>query len=221
MNAESVHHADSATRLSLLKRVRDPRDAESWQHFFQKYWKLIYQLALRHGLTDFEAEEVVQLTMISVSENLPKFRYNPAKGSFRSWLLTQARWHIHEVGRTKRERENVFQPLDERQVAPPRPNHDTATALLHGIIDSGAYTVVDGDWSETVHAAAMAAVRAQVSAIHYQVFDLYVLRKWSAKRVAATLGVRRFLLYLWSTRMKRVYEQELRRILATDDAIAS
>jgi hypothetical protein len=47
------------TRYSLLKRLQDWQDNESWQDFFDTYWRLIYSMALRSGLT--ETEEMFDL----------------------------------------------------------------------------------------------------------------------------------------------------------------
>ena len=40
------------TRESLLDRLKDYRDDASWRDFFHTYWKLIYGVALRSGLTE-------------------------------------------------------------------------------------------------------------------------------------------------------------------------
>ena len=43
------------TRHSLLARLHDWQDDQSWQEFFEKYWRLIYNLAVRAGLRADEA----------------------------------------------------------------------------------------------------------------------------------------------------------------------
>jgi hypothetical protein len=47
------------TRASLLHRLKDLGDDKSWREFFLIYWKLIYTVAIRAGLTDAEAQDVV------------------------------------------------------------------------------------------------------------------------------------------------------------------
>src|SRR5436190_24115121 len=64
------------TRQSLLSRLKDWDDQESWQDFFNAYWRLIYQVALKARLNDTEAQEVVQETVISVAKEMPGFRYD-------------------------------------------------------------------------------------------------------------------------------------------------
>lgn len=82
------------TRASLLQRLKNWRDDSSWQDFFNLYWKLIYGLARKTGLSDAEAQDVVQETLISVAKHMPTFAYDPSIGSFKAWLLNMARWRI-------------------------------------------------------------------------------------------------------------------------------
>src|SRR5215471_2399586 len=82
------------TRVSLLERLKAWQDQASWQQFFDTYWPLIYSVARGAGLTDAEAQDVVQETMVAAAKHLPTFQYDPAIGSFKGWLLTLTRWRI-------------------------------------------------------------------------------------------------------------------------------
>lgn len=62
-----------ATRASLLDRLKDLEDQVSWQEFFDTYWQLIYRIALKAGLREVEAQDVVQETGISAARHLPGF----------------------------------------------------------------------------------------------------------------------------------------------------
>jgi DNA-directed RNA polymerase specialized sigma24 family protein len=61
------------TRSSLLSRVRDWQDIEGWQEFFDTYWKLIYNTGRKAGLTEAEAQDLAQDTMLSVAKKIPEF----------------------------------------------------------------------------------------------------------------------------------------------------
>src|SRR2546428_11792243 len=99
-----------ATRRSLVERLADWGDQLRWQEFFDTYSKLIYSAARQSGLTDAEAQEVVQETVITVAKNIGKLKYDPAIGSFKGWLLQITRWRIAdqfsqpETGKGKRPR---------------------------------------------------------------------------------------------------------------------
>src|SRR5207249_12317801 len=90
-----------ATRRSLVERLADWGDQRRWQEFFDTYWKLIYSVARQSGLTDAEAQEVVQETVITVAKNIDKLRYDPAVGSFKGWLLQITRWRTADQFRKR------------------------------------------------------------------------------------------------------------------------
>ena len=88
----AVKDTDSIpTRQSLLARLKDLGDQESWREFFEAYWRLINATALKAGLTEVEAEEVVQEVMIAAAKKMPGFTYEPKKDSLKGWLLSVTR----------------------------------------------------------------------------------------------------------------------------------
>src|SRR5882762_2259549 len=99
------------TRQSLLSRLKDWQDQESWKVFFDTYWRLIYNTALKAGLTDAEAQDVVQETVISVSKTMPRFEYDTQKGSFKTWLLQLTHWRVVDQ---LRKRQPHIAPQKER-----------------------------------------------------------------------------------------------------------
>ena len=82
------------TRTTLINRLQNWQDQASWQEFFDVYWKLIYFYAIKSGLTETEAQDVVQETMFSVAKHMPKFKYDRKIGSFKTWLMNMTRWRI-------------------------------------------------------------------------------------------------------------------------------
>src|SRR5688572_14057001 len=86
--------AEVNTRRSLISRLRDLEDRDSWQDFFDTYWRLIYSVARKAGLNESEAEEVVQETTATVAKCIQEFRYDREVCSFKNWLLHKTRWRI-------------------------------------------------------------------------------------------------------------------------------
>src|SRR3954469_10125255 len=82
------------TRYTLLSRLQNWDDQDSWRDFFDTYWRLIYSVALKSGLNESESQDVVQETVISVSQNLHKFKRDREAGSFKGWLCNITRWRI-------------------------------------------------------------------------------------------------------------------------------
>jgi len=66
-----------AARRSLVERLADWNDRKRWQQFFDSYWKLIHRGAGQAGLTESEAQEVVQETLITVAKKIDQLKYDP------------------------------------------------------------------------------------------------------------------------------------------------
>ena len=61
------------TRSSLIQRLKVTINGESWQEFFQTYWELIYNVARRSGLSEADAQDIVQETILKVHNSMDKF----------------------------------------------------------------------------------------------------------------------------------------------------
>lgn len=193
------------TRATLLHRLKDWRDDASWQVFFDTYWRLIYRVALRGGLTEVEAQDVVQETMASVAKQMPGFKYDPAIGSFKAWLLNMTRWRIVDHLRKRG-------PAPTRHLAP----EDTAeTNLLERVMDPNGNDLErlwNAEWGENLLEAAMAKAKRKVDPQRFQMFDLYVSKCWDATRVADAFGVPVGQVYLAKHRVTEVIKEEVRRL---------
>src|SRR5258706_1607771 len=161
-----------ATRASLLDRLRDVEDQASWQRFFDTYWRLIHGVALKAGLTEAEAQDVVQETVISVAKHLPGFRYDPKVCSFKTWMLRMTRWRIIDQIRKRLPSGQSIDIADDDDA--------TAMAALDQLTTGKApelEAVWNEEWQKTLLAAAMERVKQRVSPDTFQMFDLYVLRQ--------------------------------------------
>src|SRR5438874_1149320 len=113
-----------ATRHSLLNRLKDWGDQTSWQEFFDTYAQLIYNVACKAGLSDVEAQEVVQETIIAVARKIGEFKADRAHGSFGAWLMQLTRWRITDQWR-KRGKVGQASGLSGDSGTPGLPSDDT------------------------------------------------------------------------------------------------
>jgi RNA polymerase sigma factor (sigma-70 family) len=194
------------TRQSLLVRLQDWDDQESWRDFFNTYWRLIYNTAVKSGLTDAEAQEVVQETVVAVAKQMQDQKYDSAAGSFKAWLLRLTRWRIADQFRKRR---------PDAAPAAEHPDETRRTAVIDRIPDPASLDVDaiwDEEWEQTVLEAATERVKRQVNPDQYQIFDLYVIRKWPARKVAKTLNVSLTQVYLAKHRIVRLVKKEVARV---------
>ncbi len=187
-----------STRYSLLSRLQNWHDQESWKDFFEMYWRLIYSVALKAGLTEEEAQDVIQETVISVARNIHKFKRDPALGSFKSWLRNIIRWRIADQ-------------LKKRIPTEPVENEDDL-AEIPDEAASSLDTAWDDEWQANLLEAALARVKRAVKEEHYLIFDLYVVRKLSVTEVARTLGVSVGQIYVVKHRISSLLKKEIRAL---------
>jgi len=192
------------TRQSLLERLKRWDDQESWHDFFDLYWGLLYATAIKSGLNDPEAQDVVQDTIILVAKKMSGFKYDPAVDSFKGWLLYLTRKRIAMEYR-KRARGHL-QPPDELSEG-----HDGIEAIPDpaGV---NLEAVWDQEWARTMWDAAMARVKEQVALKQFQMFDLYVVKERPATEVAQALGVTVAQVYLAKHRISTLLKKELAQL---------
>jgi len=195
------------TRKSMLGRLKNWEDNESWRTFFDTYWKLIYGFAIQRGLTHQEAQEVVQETVVAVAKSIGKFQYDPKVCAFKTWLL----------GVTRSKIANQFAHRARHPAVTTSPDDSNSTPILHQHRDgqSGQWdTAWDEEWQKNLMEAAITRVKRRVSIEQYQMFDLFVLKQWPARDVAKTLGVTIAHVYVTKHRLAKLIRKEVEALEA-------
>jgi len=194
------------TRGSLLSRLKDWNDQDSWRDFFDTYWKLIYSTARKSGLSDAEAQDVVQDTVITVAKKISAFKRDPAFGSFKGWLRAVTRSRIVDL---VRKRQRADQPK------PQRADSTRRTATIERVPDPNAADL-DADWEtewqKNMVDAALERIKRKVKPQHYQLFELHVIKGWPVPKVVETVGVNRSQIYLVTHRITKLLKKEITRL---------
>lgn len=194
------------TRRSLLSRLRNLGDDASWRTFFDTYWLLIYNVARKSGLTDADAQDVVQETIIAVARKMPEFRYDPSKGSFKNWLLLITRRRIHDHLR------KLYRSLPEAKGGEPATHQIREPAADVLTPDAQIDAAWEAEWRDNFFQTALARVRQRVKPKVYQAFDCCVLRNLPASEVARMLGLSAAQVYLAKHRVSRALKAEMTRL---------
>lgn len=193
--------------------MRNLGDSESWHTFFETYWRLIYNVARKSGLSDDQAQDVVQETVIAVARKMPGFRYDPAKGSFKHWLLLICRRRIQDQFRRLYSARHHAQPGSD-ELAEATRNVPSAEPTPDARIDANW----EREWRENVFQMALVRVRQSANPKHYQVFDCCVLQNLRASEVASLLGLTTAQVYLAKHRVSAAVKRAARQIEAELDA---
>lgn len=195
------------TRHSLIERLKDWEDQTSWREFFDTYWKFIYSMGIRSGLSDQEAEDVVQETVTSVAKKMPEFVYEPQRCSFKGWLMHVTRLRIMDQlrRRSPHSRQPAFSNRDSTQ-----------TPTVERVADPSADKAFEGTWEEewerNLIDAAMERVKLRVKPEHYQVFYLSTVKGLATNEVARSLQINAAHVYLIRHRLAKEVKKEIERI---------
>ncbi len=185
------------TRTTLLDRLKNWQDQSSWQDFFDTYWKLIYGVAIKGGLTKTEAQDVVQETMLSVAKHMPNFKYDRKIGSFKAWLLNMTRWRMIDQLRKR------GYPIDSQ-----------IEHKLTNQSDLDLEKLWDAEWEKNLFDAAITKVKRRLDPQKYQIFDFYVNKQWLPDKVAKTFGISINQVYLAKHRVVELIKEEVKRLEA-------
>lgn len=201
------------TRLSLLSRLKRWDDHGSWREFFDTYWKFLYSVAVKSGLSDEDARDAVQETVVAVAKGLRDGRFKAAEGSsFKAWLQLIVRRRVADHLRKRRlpvvesvhsDDDTARTPTVERTPAP------EAEAVNE---------VWEEEWAKNLADAAIERVKQRVGAKQFQMFDLYVLKEWPVGEVAKTLHANIAQVYLAKHRVTGLIKQETEKLRKRMDA---
>lgn len=198
------------TQLSLLSRIRRGSDSvrlQGWRDFFECYAPAVYRLARRRGLTDSDAEDIVQQVLMSVAHHISEFRYDRDRGRFRQWIRRVTANKIHDHFRQYQAREG---------------------RITHERIDVSEIELTDDNddaWQREWHlqdlSYCLERVRGEISAKRYQAFKMYVIEGLSAQETAEALGMTLNHVYVTRTMVIQRLQHLIRELNDTGNAISS
>jgi len=191
------------TRPSLLLRVRDLADAAAWDEFVEIYAPLIHRYALRRGLQDADAADIVQEVLREFARCVPRFDYDPAAGRFRGWLHTLTR---RAVARQSRQPAARPLPAGSGEAGGPL---ETAEASAEQAFD-------DAEYQRAVFAWAARQVRSEVKPHTWTAFWLTAVDQITAAEAARRLGITVGSVYVSKNRVLRRLQTLVAQVDGTD-----
>ena len=195
------------TRGSLAERLRHQEGHPDWQKHFENYWKLIYSVARACDLSEREAEEVVQETILETARSVETSRFNPAICTFKSWLMQITRWQVARQLRNRQRR-------DRSTDAPGPCSTDTEflTASLDPNVSFGH--VWEAEWQKNLEYLARERVKQRVSRRDYQIYYLRTVKEKRMREVARLTGANSAKVYLVHHRLASLVKKELTMLRA-------
>jgi RNA polymerase sigma-70 factor (ECF subfamily) len=182
------------TRVTLLDRLRDPRDQDAWTEFVALYGPLLFTFARRRLAQDHDAADVVQEVLTAVMRG----RYQRPRGRFQKWLVTVLLNRIRDYHAAV-----VRRPasLDARTVE---------------AIAAEPSSDEEAEWEQERkrHLLQVASdrVRARTPSVHWDVFVRTALGCQPGPQVATSLSLSLTNLYAIKSRIMKEIKGEIHRL---------
>ena len=194
----------AGTRKTLINRLRQTNsDTRSWSEFYELYWKLVYSVARKAGLSETDAEDVVQETFLKVSKSIKKFDYDPSKGRFRNWLCLITKQQVANHYRKSKNLPPLPSNWNENPDEPARDIPDP-TSDWDSLWESE-------DRKHTMHLA-LTKLKDKVKPKPYQIFLAHCIKGMPVKEVASLLEVSDNEVYLAKSRVMHLFKEEIKAL---------
>lgn len=160
----------NTTSASLLQRLRESGDVESWTTFVRTYSPLLYTWARKLGLRADDAGDLVQDVFAVLVQKLPGFQYHKHH-RFRGWLwtITKRKW----IDRKR----HFVPPVDSAAVVDDVPAQPELSALD------------EAEFHQHLTRSVIPTLRGHFHDVTWQAFWAQVVDGRAPAEVAAELGL--------------------------------
>jgi RNA polymerase sigma-70 factor (ECF subfamily) len=137
---------------------------------------------------------------------MPAFRYDPAIGSFKSWLLNLTRWRVQDQFRKRK-------PADAHALAVS--GSASRTDAIDALPDPNPIDLDaawEAEWRVNLMHAALDNLRRKVDPQTFQIFDFYVNKEWPPEKISEKFGVSVDLVYQIKHRFTEKLKAEVGRL---------
>ncbi len=190
------------TSLSLLDRLSDNSDSQSWQRLAELYSPLLRQWLRRYDVQDSDADDLIQDVLLVVARELPEFRHNRRRGAFRSWLRKILANRLQNFWRARKHR-------------PVATGHSHFAEQLGQLQDdeSGFSRIWDEEHDRYVMAHLLKRSEDKFAPATWDAFRKLMIDGAPAEQVAEDLGISKNAVYIAKSRVLAVLRQDAAGLL--------
>ena len=192
------HFNNETTRSSVLKAVADTGNESAWARLFELYAGFVFSIARSKGLSEEDADDVVQVVFADLARMMPTFKYDRSKGKFRSYLIGLVHWRVKDKLRlVQRDNEQMKAYLDEVANLPPA-DKDFA----------------EREWQTAAVEEALRRIKPDVRPEHYAAFVASAVEGQDTETVMRLYNLSRDNLYQIRKRLTAKLQETVSAVLA-------
>ena len=197
------HFNNETTRSSVLKAVADTENEAAWQRLFDLYAGFVFSIARSKGLKPEDADDIVQMVFSDLARNLPTFKYDRAKGRFRSYLAGLVHWRVMDRLKAGKRDMELMASFEEEAKA-------TASA--------DDETFEEREWQAAALEEALRRIKPDVNPEHYAAFVASAIEGQDTETVTRLYGISSDNLYQIRKRLTEKLRETVEQVLSEMDA---
>jgi RNA polymerase sigma factor (sigma-70 family) len=191
------------TRQTLLERIKDQHDEQSWEEFVHSYEKFIFSIIRKMNIDAFTCEDLTQKVLLKLWQSLPSFDYSKEKGGFRYWLFRVTRNVVLSHLEKHQRRQKKF---SEDYV----PQADVVGKKLH---EAEIEAIVESEWQVHICNMAYERIRHSISEKADKAFQMYI-NEVSVEQIAEELGMQASSVYVYTKRVRDKLMEQVKLLRA-------
>jgi RNA polymerase sigma-70 factor (ECF subfamily) len=186
------------TRHTLIQRVQDNTDEQSWGEFMAAYQPYILSVIYNMNISTDDAEDIAQQVLLKVWKKIADLDNDPNK-RFRSWLSTVTANCVKDFMRKRK--------LDAARLE--KAAQDSTLAYLNSIRLPEIEEIAERRWGIHIFNMALERVEGLFSGKAIQVF-LLSLEGVPVEEIASRMGLKENSVYRLKNRVKERLAQEIK-----------
>ncbi|MCH2208795.1 MAG: RNA polymerase sigma factor [Lentisphaerales bacterium] len=189
------------TRQTLLEKLKDRYDENSWLEFQVTYGPYIIRILRALKMNSHDCEDLHQNIMLIAWKSLPKFNYQPDKGSFRAWISTVTR---RECGHFIKKRQKNFISVSEEEA-------ERLKQALDNIDSPDLEKNIVKEWEKFISEKAWANIQDRFSDNVLDVFQR-ISSGQSTETIAQETDVSESSVYVYKKRVLNTLQKEILKL---------
>ena len=190
------------TRKTLIQRMQDGHDEQSWEDFIRTYRPYIHAIIRSMNISDFDADDIVQQIMLKIWKNIGEVDLEQRQ-LFRGWLRTVTKNSVKDFIRKR--------TLDAKRLE--KAQQEEARSYLNSIRLPDIEKIADQEWGAHVFNLAMERIDGVFSGKAMQVFQLS-MEGVSVEEIARKMDLKENSVYRLRNRVKVQLAQEVELLRA-------
>jgi len=188
------------TRATLIQRVQNQQDEQSWEEFVRVYRRYIYAIIRSMNISEHDTEDILQQVLINLWNSLPKMDYDKIN-RFRSWLSTVTKNCVTDFIRKRMRDANRLEKASK----------DDTLTYLKAIRLPEIDDIAEREWEIHLTNLALENIESLFSGKAVEAFRLTLQGK-CVEEIAEELDLKENSVYRLKNRVKERLIQEIRHL---------